>query len=443
MTIALDDPAALAAGRATSAGFRKLVAASCFGTSIEWYDFFLYSFLGPLVFDKLFFPSLSPFLATLVVWATLAVGLAARPIGGILFGELGDRVGRKPVLFIALCIMGLSTAAMGLLPGYAIIGAAAPVLLILLRIVQGLALGGEYSGALLLTVESAPDGRRGFFSGFIQITAYIGVILASGAIALLSLMSRPDLLAWGWRLPFLASLILLVVAAFIRRNVGESAAFEKIAGKTSSGRVRVLEVFARYPMATLVTTLISAAESGFYYLVSVFALAYGTRTLGHSQGVLSSAVVIGASVGVFTCPLLGSLSDRLGRRPIILAGTLAAGLYVYLFFALMKGHSDLVAGLAIVAAMALIHPLMYAPQGSFLAEQFETKVRMTGISLGKQFGVVLGSGVVPLVSAWIIGANHGQTTGVVVYFGVMAALAFAAALFARETHRVSLQDRHG
>ena len=438
MTIALDDKAAIRADGAMAPGFKKLVAASCFGTSIEWYDFFLYSFLGPLVFDKLFFPSLSPFLATLVVWGALAVGLAARPIGGILFGELGDRVGRKPVLYIALTMMGLSTAAMGLLPGYAVIGPAAPVLLIALRIVQGLALGGEYSGALLLTVESAPDGRRGFFSGFIQITAYIGVILASGAIALLSLMSRADLLAWGWRLPFLASLILLGVAVFIRSHVGESTAFEKIASKPSSDKVRVLEVFARYPKATLITTLISAAESGFYYLVSVFALAYGTRTLGHSQGALSSAVVIGAGLGVFTCPLLGHLSDRIGRRPIILCGTLAAGLYVYLFFALMKGHSDLIAGAAIVFAMALIHPLMYAPQGSLLAEQFETRVRMSGISLGKQFGVVLGSGIVPLVSAWIIGANPGQTIGVVLYFGVMAALAFISALVVRESHRADL-----
>ena len=436
MTTVIDDKAPV------SLAFKKLVAASCFGTSIEWYDFFLYGFLGPLVFDKLFFPSLSPFLGTLVVYGTLTVGFVARPIGGVLFGELGDRIGRKPVLFLALCLMGVCTAAMGLLPGYGVIGAAAPVLLIVLRFVQGLALGGQFAGAMVLTVESAPGGKRGFYGAIIQTSGYIGVILATGAIALLSLLSKPDLLAWGWRLPFLASIVLVGVALFIRRNADESAAFEQqvVAAKVERQRTPVLEVIVKYPGRTVIVMLLSAAETGFYYLVSVFALAYGARTLGHPQGYLANAVVIGASISLFTTPLFGAISDRIGRRPMFLAGTLAAALYIYVFFAMMKG-SNLSAGLAIGIGVAFIHPLMYAPEGSFLAELFETRVRMTGMSLGKQIGATLGAGLAPLIAAWIIGANHGQTIGVVIYYVIMAALAFVASLLAKETARASLHER--
>ena len=421
----------------TTASFRKLVVASTVGTSIEWYDFFLYAFLAPLVFDKLFFPQLSPFMGTMVVFATLTVGFVARPIGGILFGALGDRVGRKRVLFIALCLMGLCTAAIGCLPGHATIGVAAPILLIALRFVQGLALGGQFAGAMVITVESAPQGQRGLYGAIIQSSGYIGVIMASMAVSLLSLMAPEDMLAWGWRIPFLASIVLLGVALFIRRQVDESPAFAEVESAGQKAKAPIAEVLRRYPGRTLIVMAISAAETGLYYLAGAFALAYATRTLGHPQGTMANSMVIGAAIGIVASPLLGSLSDRIGRRPMFIAGTAIAAAYIWVFFEMLQAGPAWLAGLAIIIGVGLVHPIMYAPQGSFLAELFDTRVRMTGLSLGKQIGAVLGAGLAPMIATWIIGVTGG-TDGVVIYYAIMAGIAFVAALLAKETSKVHL-----
>lgn len=427
-----------AAGAPSSASFNKAVAAASVGTAIEWYDFFLYGFLAPLVFDQLFFPQLSPFVGSLVVYGTLAVGFAARPLGGILFGALGDRVGRKRVLFIALCMMGLCTAAMGCLPGYAAIGAAAPVLLVLLRFCQGLAIGGQFAGAMVITVESAPQHRRGLYGAFIQCAGYVGIIMASGSVALLSLLPRDDMMSWGWRVPFLASIVLLAVALYVRARVEESPVFETAQSVEDKVKAPVLEVLKRYPGRTLIVTAISAAETGFYYIIAIFALAYGSRTLGHSQSLLANAVVIGASIGLVAVPFLGALSDRIGRRPMFMTGTFLAAVYIWFFFEMMQAGPAYLAALAIILGVAVIHPIMYAPEGSFIAELFETRIRMTGMSLGKQVGAVLGAGLAPMISAWIVGVSGGRTEGVVIYFVAMAAVAFVASLLAKETSRISL-----
>ncbi len=425
----------------TSASFRKLVAASTVGTSIEWYDLFLYAFLAPLVFDKLFFPQLDPFVGTLVVFATLTVGFVARPVGGILFGALGDRVGRKRVLFIALCVMGLCTAAIGCLPGYASIGVAAPILLVTLRFVQGLALGGQFAGAMVITVESAPQGQRGLYGAIIQSAGYIGVIMASAAVSLLSLMSPEDMLAWGWRIPFLASIVLLAVALYIKHQVDESPAFEQAESASQTVKAPILEVLRHYPGRTVIVMAISAAETGLYYLAGTFALAYATRTLGHPQGTMANAMVIGAALGIVASPLLGGLSDKIGRRPMFIAGTAIAAAYIWVFFEMLQAGPAWLAGLAIVIGIGLIHPIMYAPQGSFLAELFDTRVRMTGLSLGKQIGAVLGAGLAPMIATWIIGTTGG-TDGVVIYYAIMAGIAFVAALLVKETSKLNLYDNN-
>lgn len=420
--------------------FGKLLAASSLGTVIEWYDFYLYAFLGPLVFDQLFFPRLDPFLGALAVFATLAVGFVARPVGGIIFGELGDRIGRKSVLVIGLGMMGLCTAAMGALPTYASAGVAAPILLVGLRFCQGFALGGQQASAMVITVESAPARRRGLFAAVIQSAGYGGVVLAAGAVAALSLLAREDLLAWGWRLPFLASIVLVGVALFIRRNVQESRPFDLAAAAAPRAKPPLLMVLTQYPLPTLIVILVAAAEGAFYNLVATFALAFGVRTLGYPQASLANAVVVGSVIGLATTPFLGALSDRLGRRPMLLAGFVVAALFIPVFFGLMQSGSAAVAALAIVIGVGLIHPMMFGPEGSFMAELFDTRIRMTGLSVGKQMGAVLGSGFAPLIAAWLIGRSGGETWPVAAYFAVLAVLAVAAALAAKETSRAGLAD---
>jgi len=424
--------------RAPGGSFGKLVAASSFGTVIEWYDFYLYAFLAPLVFDELFFPRLDPFVGSLAVFATLAVGFVARPVGGVVFGDLGDRIGRKAVLVMGLGMMGLCTAAMGVLPTYDTLGVVAPILLVSLRFCQGFAIGGQQSSAMVITVESAPTTRRGLFGAVIQSAGYGGVILASAAVAVLSLLSREDLLAWGWRLPFLASIVLVGVALYIRNNIEESRVFEAVAATAVKRKPPVLLVLTQYPVPTLIVTLVAAAEGAFYNLVATFSLAYGVRALGHPQGTLANAVVIGSIIGVFTTPFIGALSDRLGRRPMLLAGLVAATAFIPVSFGLMQPATAGSAALAIVIGVGLIHPLMFGPEGSFMAELFDTPVRMTGMSIGKQMGAVLGAGFAPLIAAWLIGRSDGQTWPVWIYFAGLAVLACVAALFAKETAHTGL-----
>ena len=414
-------------------GYKRVVLASCFGTAIEWYDFFIYGFLGPLVFDQLFFPKLDPLIGTIAVFATFSVGFLARPLGGVVFGHFGDRIGRKSILMVTLLLMGVGTAAIGLLPTYDQIGIWAPIFLVSLRFLQGFALGGESVGALLLTVEGSPTGRRGLFGGVIQAAGPMGVILASLAVAIVARMPNAELLSWGWRVPFLLSFVLVLLGVYVRLRLEESASFKAAAEHHEIARMPVLEVLTNYMRPTLITFFIVMAETSFFYLTAIFSLSYGTKGLGLARTTLTDAILIANCLALFTVPLFGVLSDRIGRRPAFLAGILATALYIYPFFLLMATKETLLVTAAITIALGLIHPMMFGPEGSFFAELFDTRVRFSGVSVGKQIGTVLGGGLAPLIGTSLLAWSNGSILPVVLYFVTLAVFAFVAAVMAHET----------
>ena len=432
MTVLYQDPQVVGQS-GKQHGYNRVVLASCFGTAIEWYDFFIYGFLGPLVFDTLFFPKLVPLIGTIAVFATFAVGFLARPFGGIVFGHFGDRIGRKSILMVTLLLMGAGTAAIGLLPTYDHIGVWAPIALVSLRFLQGFALGGESVGAMLLTVEGSPTGKRGLFGGVIQAAGPMGVILASLAVALVARMPNPELLSWGWRVPFLLSFVLVLLGVYVRMRLEESASFKAAVEHQEIARMPVLEVLANYMRPTLITFFIVMAETSFFYLTAIFSLSYGTKNLGLPRTALTDAILIANCLALFTVPLFGVLSDRIGRRPAFLAGILATALYIYPFFLLMGTRDPLLVTIAITVAVGLIHPMMFGPEGSFFAELFDTRVRFSGVSVGKQIGTVLGGGLAPLIGTSLIVWSNGSILSVVFYFITLAVFALVAALLAHET----------
>jgi metabolite-proton symporter len=419
-------------GAANPRGYTRLVLASCFGTAIEWYDFFIYAFLAPLVFDKLFFPKLDPKVGTIAVFATFAVGFFARPLGGIVFGHFGDRVGRKSILLVTLLLMGIATTLIGLLPTYEQVGMLAPLALVVLRFLQGFALGGESIGALLLTVESSPQARRGFYGSLVYAAGPFSIVMATLAVTLVSRLPEADLLSWGWRLPFLVSIVLVAVGVYVRLRVEESASFAKAAASREIVRVPLLEVFRRFPKPTAITLLVSLAETSFFYLTAIFVLAYGTKSLALPRPLLTDAVLYANCLAFFAVPFFGALSDRVGRKPVFMTGVVATLFYIYPFFVMLGTKDPTLVTLAIVLAAGLIHPLMFGPEGSFFAEQFETRVRFSGVSFGKQVGTVLGGGLAPLIASALLLKYDNAFEPIVVYFLAMGFVALIATLAARE-----------
>lgn len=410
--------------------FRRVVLASSIGTAIEWYDFFIYAFLGSLVFDRVFFPQVSSSAGTMAVFATFTVGFLARPLGGVVFGHFGDRVGRKSVLIASMLLMGFATASIGCLPSFDEIGLWAPGLLVVLRFLQGFALGGESVGAVLLTVEGSPVGRRGWFGGLIQAAGPASVVLASLATAAVMRLPEDQLLSWGWRIPFLVSLGLVVVGLYVRARVFEAKSF--VASRQMAPRLPIAEVFKHHRKPVLIVLMLSVAETAFFYLTVTFSLAYGAR-LGIAKSVLSDAVLFGNLLSMCAVPMFGALSDRLGRRPVFAGGLALALLFIYPFFWSLQTLNPWAVTAAIVIAAGVIHPLMFGSESSFFAELFPAGVRFTAISVGKQFGTILGGGLAPLVATALMAASGDEIGSVVGYFAVLSVMALAAAWLTQET----------
>jgi metabolite-proton symporter len=411
------------------AAFRRVVLASSVGTAIEWYDFFIYAFLGPLVFDRVFFPQVSSAAGTMAVFATFTVGFLARPLGGVVFGHFGDRIGRKSVLIVSMLLMGFATAAIGCLPSFDTIGLWAPGLLVTLRFLQGFALGGESVGAVLLTVEGSPANKRGLFGGLIQAAGPASVVLASLATSLVMRLPEDQLLNWGWRVPFLASLALVAVGLYVRARVQETQAFA--AARRDVPKVPLVEVLGHHRAPVIIVLVLSIAETAFFYLTVTFSLSYGAK-LGIDKRVLSDAVLFGNLLSMCAVPVFGALSDRLGRRPVFAAGLATALLFIYPFFLLIETMNSWAVIAAIVIAAGVIHPLMFGSESSFFAELFPTRVRFTAVSVGKQLGTILGGGLAPLIATALM-ASSGDITSVVVYFAVLSVMALTAAMVTKET----------
>ena len=418
--------------------FGRVIAAATIGTALEWFDFFLYGVVAPLVFDTLFFPKLDPVVGIIAVWGTFAAGFLARPLGGIFFGHFGDQLGRKWPVIQAVAIMGVASALIGCLPGYASIGIAAPLLLLLLRIVQGFALGGESIGAALLAIEWAPKEKRGFYGAFPQAAGPIGIITASLMVIPLSYFLGSGFTAWGWRLPFMASFVLMLVAAGLLLTVSDSMVFLRAKAEERVSKTPVTDVLRGYKKPWAIATAIAAGSSTFSYLVTIFAMGYGARTLHMSTGMLTTGFLLGNVVALFAMPAFGRVSDKLGRRPLWATGVILAMLYLTLFFFVLSTKNPLLVVLAIMLGAGLIHPLMFGPEGSIIPELFNTSVRFSGASLGKQIGTLLGGGVAPMVATALLAWSHGAFWSVDVYFIVVGAIALTALYYARETSRSEL-----
>lgn len=418
--------------------FGRVIAAATIGTALEWFDFFLYGVVAPLVFDTLFFPKLDPVVGIIAVWGTFAAGFLARPLGGIFFGHFGDQLGRKWPVIQAVAIMGVASALIGCLPGYASIGIAAPLLLLLLRFVQGFALGGEFIGAALLAIEWAPKEKRGFYGAFPQAAGPIGIITASLMVIPLSYFLGSGFTAWGWRLPFMASFVLMLVAAGLLLTVSDSMVFLRAKAEERVSKTPVTDVLRGYKKPWAIATAIAAGSSTFSYLVTIFAMGYGARTLHMSTGMLTTGFLLGNVVALFAMPAFGRVSDKLGRRPLWATGVILAMLYVTLFFFVLSTKNSLLVVLAITLGAGLIHPLMFGPEGSIIPELFNTSVRFSGASLGKQIGTLLGGGVAPMLATALLAWSHGAFWSVDVYFIVVGAIALTALYYARETSRSEL-----
>ena len=413
---------------------RTKVALSCFlGSAIEWYDFMLYGFLAPLVFDKLFFPHADPVAGMIAVLGIFAVGFVARPLGGLFFGHFGDRLGRKPVMAATLILMGLSTTAIGLLPTYDSIGIWAAGFLLALRFLQGFALGGESTGAPVLMLESAPEGKRGVFASIAQSGNFAGVVIATLVVSFAAALPSDVLLTWGWRVPFLLSIVLVGLGFYVRLKVEESPVFE--ATRTPPARVPLLQVLDNYKRPALIVFCCALAESGVFYLTSIFGLSYGVKTLGIDQATLLRGVLLGNVIAIAMVPLFGALSDRIGRRLVLGTGFVLAGLYVaFLFFPLLQTRDTLLVVLAMAIPGALIQPMHIGVTSSFYPELFpDTRVRFSGVSLGRQFGTIFGGGAMPVIAASLLAWSGGSLLPILIYFSLVSVIAIGAVMAAEET----------
>jgi MFS transporter, MHS family, shikimate and dehydroshikimate transport protein len=417
----------------TAASINRVALASLIGTTIEWYDFFLYGTASALVFGKLFFPNFDPLTGTLAAFGTYAAGFAARPVGAIVCGHFGDRIGRRSMLVLTLLIMGIATFLIGLLPTYHTIGIWAPVLLVLLRLAQGFAVGGEWGGAVLMAVEHSPKGRRGFYGSWPQIGVPAGLLVSTFVFGQISKLPDEALLSWGWRVSFLLSIFLVAVGLFIRLKVVEPPVFTEIKKNRAEARVPLLDTIRQHPRNLLLAMGARVADNATFYLYSVFILTYATQPqIGFTRGAVLNAVSIAAIFQMFTLPAFGLLSDRLGRRPVYLFGAIFTAIFAFHFFRLIETANVWLLIIAVVVALGVGHAAMYGPQASFFSELFGTRVRYTGTSLGYQVSSVLAGGLSPLIATDLL-RRTGSSWPVALYIIGVATLTMVSVFLASET----------
>ena len=381
---------------------QRVAFASAIGCVIEWYDFFLYGVVAGLVFNKLFFPNQDPFVGTLLAYATFAVGFVARPVGGILFGHFGDRLGRKGMLVLTLLVMGIATFLIGFLPTYNDIGVWAPIFLLVLRVLQGLGIGGEWGGAVLMAIEYAPKERRGFYGSWPQIGVPAGLFLATIVVALLSMVSDQAFLAWGWRVAFLLSALLVAVGLYIRLKILETPMFERLKKTQEQAKVPFFELWRTYTLKTILGMGCRYIEGVTFNVFGVYSIAYLTTALKLPRTTALIAVSLASFVMVFLIPVFGKMSDTFGRRKTYALGVAGIALLAYPAFWMMDTRSVPLVVLAIVIPFGVVYPMVYGPIAAMFSELFSTRVRYTGVSFVYQFSGIFASGLTPLIAATLL-----------------------------------------
>ncbi|OHZ01931.1 MFS transporter [Salinicola sp. MIT1003] len=417
---------------------KRAIIASFIGTTVEWYDFFLYGTASALIFNHLFFPNFSDIAGTMASFGAFAAGFIARPIGGVVFGHFGDRVGRKSMLIYSLVGMGLATVAIGLLPTYEQVGLLAPMLLILCRLVQGFAVGGEWGGAVLMSVEHAPKRRRCLAGSWTQAGSPAGLVLATVAFGLFSLLPNKEFMAWGWRIPFILSSFLIVVGLFLRLKVIESPEFNEVKKSKRRSKLPILDAIKKHPLNIMLAAGACLAPFVNFYFFAVFILTYATNILGMERGSVLLMVAIASIIEVATIPLAALLADHIGIRKVFLTGTVLFALYTYPFF-FISSELDISAttlGILTFIGLSLIHPLMYGPMATLFAEMFTPAVRYSGASLGYQIGAILGGGFAPLILTSLLSSGLSPKVSLSPYLIIVSILTFIAVYFATRNKRM-------
>ena len=419
---------------------RRVALASMVGTSIEWYDFFVFGTASALVFGRLFFPTFSELAGTLAAFASFAVGFVARPVGGLVFGHFGDRIGRKTTLVLTLTMMGVATFLMGLMPTYATIGVWAPILMVVLRFVQGLAVGGEWGGAVLMATEHSHGERRGFFGSFAQMGSAVGGLMSTGMFLLVQQLPEDDFVSWGWRVPFLVSIALVVVGLFIRLRIMESPIFAKIKETRRLAKMPALDLLRFDARNVLLAAGLYMAHGTLFYAMTVYTLAYTTATYGLSQNTYLIGVTAAGAVQCLTIPFYGALSDKLGRRPVIIFGTLFIVAFAIPLNFMITSQVPVLTWLAVVIGICVGHNAVYSPTAALYSEMFPAHVRYSGASLGYQLGGAM-AGFVPLTAASLVGAAGGAYWPIAALIAGGGLLGFVCILLVRPRAAAQMQER--
>ncbi|MGX9741548.1 MFS transporter [Pseudocitrobacter corydidari] len=415
---------------------KRVLIASLTGSSIEWFDYFLYGTAAALVFNKIFFPMVDPVIGLILSYLSFSLTFFIRPIGGVLFAHIGDRIGRKRTLVLTLSLMGGATVMIGLLPTYDQIGIWAPILLILMRIIQGMGIGGEWGGALLLAYEYAPEKRKGFFGSIPQAGVTIGMLMATFIVSLMTLFSEEQFLSWGWRIPFLMSAVLVLLGLWIRKDIDETPEFKKVKQSGQVAKAPLRDTLTHHWREVLIAAGLKVVETAPFYIFSTFIVSYATTTLAYQKSQVLEAVTLGALVATVMIPLMGLLSDKIGRKRMYAVSVALLGLFIVPWFMLLDTGTTWAIMLATVVMFGILWAPITAVLGTLCSEIFSANVRYTGITLGYQIGAALAGGTAPLIATGLLAKYDGDWVPVAWYLGATVTISLIAIFFASRSHRI-------